>query len=106
MDLKKKMNKQFKILKAVLEGVGNYIYRKEDIEELSKERFNICKTCPLYTSRHTNGMFSSYCDSKKQVTEGDKTISGCGCQLELKTRVPNDHCPLDKWNKVITHEVK
>ena len=102
------MNKTIlRTLPAILKGVSNYVYRSEDLEALSKERFEICKNCPLYTS--TNGLFNitnSKCDEHKTIVEGDKQTSGCGCYLEIKTRVPNETCPMSKWNNVITKVIK
>jgi hypothetical protein len=97
-----------KVIPAILEGVSNYLYRSEDLEELSKERFDICKNCPLYTS--TDGLFNitnSKCDNDKTVVnENGEQIQGCGCFLQIKTRVPNESCPMSKWNKVLTKVIK
>lgn len=47
-------------------------------EEVSTNRFNICKTCEFLT-KTTN-----------QCTK-------CGCFMELKTKLEAATCPLGKW---------
>jgi hypothetical protein len=50
-------------------------------EVVSKERMEICKTCPNYVAL------------THQCTK-------CGCFMNLKTQLPNAVCPIGKWDQV------
>lgn len=56
-------------------------FRKKGINEhLVKKRLTICKSC----NDKINTSFGEVC-------------SQCGCILENKTRLENEHCDLCKW---------
>lgn len=59
-----------------MDGIKNSIIKKDDIENLSKKRMDIC-----------NG-----CDYKRGNRCGK-----CGCVLSFKTRSINAKCPVGKW---------
>lgn len=69
------------ILKKVLNILKGWYYKlfnkKEDI---AKNRLEICK----------------YCDNRVSSALGD-ACSLCGCILDAKTRVKDEHCEVDKW---------
>lgn len=48
-------------------------------EELSNERFNICKQCEFYDEK------------RAECTQ-------CGCYLPVKTTDLGEYCPVDKWS--------
>jgi hypothetical protein len=55
---------------------------------VAKERLSICQECPRF-AKLTN-----------QCKE-------CGCQMNLKTKLPNSFCPLGKWEAVeIRHDME
>lgn len=62
----------------IYSGVKNYISKKENIEELSKKRMEICTSC----------------DKFKKTT---KQCGICGCFMEFKTRSEQSVCPMQKW---------
>lgn len=47
-------------------------------EELATERLKVCAECP-------------------QMTKLTRQCKLCGCFLDLKVKVLNAHCPIDKW---------
>tara|TARA_B100000902_G_C27190581_1_gene853705 strand:+ start:803 stop:1012 length:210 start_codon:yes stop_codon:yes gene_type:complete len=57
---------------------GNENYNPFSNEKLKQERMAICASCPSYIA------FTKQC--KK-----------CGCFMELKTRMKDAKCPIDKW---------
>ena len=71
-------------LKNVYEGWKNVVITDEQVEQMAKERIEICNQCP----------------------ERMKSINVCGlchCPLIAKTRSPQEQCPQGKW-KVITKD--
>ena len=56
--------------------LGLWYWLKDENKDLYSNRVSIC-----------NG-----CDSNKRFTCGD-----CGCFKQLKLRLEDENCPLDKW---------
>jgi len=80
--------------KSIIEGILNNTFKKEHIEIIAKERFDICKQC---TKRDD---FGSTC----MVKGTQPCCAECGCSLKLKTRSLSSSCPLDKWKALVTEE--
>lgn len=83
----------------IIEGHFNELIGKN--ETVSQSRLKICYKCPLYT-RRLGGTCNSRLwlnpetgDVKTYPMKGYK--NGCGCRLQSKTRVLDNHCPLNKW---------
>lgn len=49
--------------------------------EIAQERFEICKACP-------------------ELIQATHQCKECGCMMNLKTKLPNASCPLNKWGQV------
>ena len=64
---------------------------KEEIERISKERLDICKSCPNHSSNH------------KTVRPDEHCVS-CGCTLSAKTKCLSCECPIFKWVAVLSDE--
>lgn len=69
--------------------------------DLSKQRMEICKACPIYSSRlgglcNSNLYLNPYTNEASTVKR-EGFIQGCGCRLSAKTTLPNASCPADKW---------
>lgn len=88
-------------LKDIAKGHILEVFNLE--EDLSNVRMNICKKCPLYT---ISELLGPLCNSKLYLNvDTNKTSelpregykNGCGCRLEAKTRLKDNHCPLNKW---------
>ena len=69
---------------------------------LSKERLEICKECPIFIQTS----YGPVCDSKQWISDDGTTSStsaksgykrGCGCRLTAKTTLKDNHCIVNKW---------
>lgn len=73
--------------KQIAEGIYNSTFIKEAVEEVAKERMDICNEC-LYNSKNSLNpfifMFPKYCRE-------------CKCNLKWKTHSMSASCPLSKW---------
>lgn len=76
-------------MKEIIEGYVNLLTNENN--ELSEKRIIICKACELYRD--------GICNPKRRTrhVETNKLITGCGCVLSAKTRVPTSKCPAGKW---------
>ena len=83
----------------IVNGHTKAIFNLE--EDLSKNRLQICYSCPLYSKR-----MGGICNSRLwlNVNTGDVStkskpgyIRGCSCILNAKTRLSNQKCPAGKW---------
>lgn len=72
-----------KTLPEILEGVKNYTFIDQEVEETAMKRLEICNPCE-----------SNSTPSKITITS---TCTSCGCLLQLKSRGKNSKCPKDKW---------
>jgi hypothetical protein len=61
------------------------------IEEISKERIDICKDCEHVSTKH-------------KTIRPDLHCTDCGCTLAAKTKCLSCKCPKDKWTAVISQE--
>lgn len=86
-------------LGQIVQGHANELFGLN--KDISKERLQICYSCPLYSQK-----LGGICNNKLWLNPltGDISIEqkegykrGCGCRLLAKTRLPNAHCPLNKW---------
>jgi len=78
--------------------VKNSVFKKEHIEDIAKERMNVCHACQLYTTDDAGCMIPGThpcCDQRQ---------GGCGCSLSLKIRSLSSECPLGKWKAELTQE--
>jgi len=83
---------------AILEGITNSIFKREDVEEIAQHRMQICKECDLLDEQGDGCMVPGTqpcCNEKK---------GGCGCSLSLKTKALSSDCPLGKWEAILTEE--
>jgi hypothetical protein len=83
---------------AILEGITNSIFKKEDVEEIAQHRMQICNECDLLDVQGEGCMVPGTqpcCNENK---------GGCGCSLSLKTRALSSDCPLGKWEAILTEE--
>lgn len=93
MSLKKNIIQIWKSKGQIIEGLTNSIFKKEDVEEISLYRLELCQECDLYTNDDSGCMVSltsPCCNALK---------GGCGCSLALKTRSLSSECPHPKSAK-------
>ena len=88
----------------IIDGHLKELFNKE--EDLSKQRVNICKSCPLYK---IDSILGEVCNSKLYLNLETNQVStyprkgyynGCGCRIQAKSRLITAKCPLNKWNNV------
>lgn len=84
-------------IKGILEGAWNSVFVKESIEEVAKERNEICKGCAM-NSEHAK-RFNNY-----KTFRPDFHCTVCGCDLHMKTRSLSSECPLGKWKALGSQE--
>lgn len=79
---------------AILEGIKNSIFPKEEIEAIAAERLSVCKACFYH---------SSNAKSRGYITRrSDDHCTHCSCPLLTKTRALSTSCPINKWGAVIS----
>lgn len=83
---------------AILEGVKNSIFKKEDVEEIAFHRMSICKACPLYDETGDGCMIPGTAPCCNQLK------GGCGCSLSFKTRSMSAFCEAGKWDAELSQE--
>lgn len=98
MSLKENIIRIWKAKGQILEGVTNSIFKKEDVEEIAKERMMICRRCDLYSE------IDAGCMVPGTTPCCDQTKGGCGCSLGFKTRSLSSDCPLGKWKAEISQQ--
>lgn len=72
-----------------------------NIEELTKQRLEICKACPLWEETS----YGPICSNRKWINKEGKVsylpkkdyVKGCGCKLLFKTKNSNLHCIVNLW---------
>lgn len=71
-------------------------------QELSEERFKICRNCKLYHK----AIYGEICNDDlylNPITNDvskyplDEYFQGCGCRLKAKTTLESATCPANKW---------
>ncbi len=87
----------------IIEGITNSIFKKDDVEEIARERHLICKT-------NQCGFYDPEGISPKAYYPGQESCGACGCKIAWKIRSLSSDCGLteiDKqplWNAIITKE--
>jgi len=83
----------------IINGHINEALGKE--QDLSIKRLAICYECPI--SKLTS--LGLICDNSKWISAKNEVsleakpgyTKGCGCRLQAKTRLPHNHCIINKW---------
>ena len=71
-------------LKSIVSGFSNLVFTKPEIEALAIERKVICDGCEV----------SKFGKSMRCL----RSLGGCGCFIKAKIRVPDEECPINKWD--------
>lgn len=81
----------------IYEGWKNNLFPSEElrplIEQVSRERMEICEACPMISTKHNRVRKDVHC-------------TDCGCVLSAKTKCLSCECPLKKWTAVIEDKEK
>lgn len=83
---------------AILEGIRNSIFRKEDVEEVAEQRTKICQGCESYD------MEGSGCVVPGSAPCCNANNGGCGCRIAWKVRALSEDCPKGKWKAILSFE--
>lgn len=95
--------RMFNKIKEITEGWKNYMFENPAVEEVAKDRAEVCGECP----EPTNGIFKVFDNQTIKFKDVEGLIcSKCGCPLSAKTRSPNSVCPLNKWYKMKIKDLK
>ena len=78
----------------ILEGITNYLFTTDTIEQIALERNTICLACPNVDLSGVNCL----------APGTQPCCSECGCSLKFKTRSLSSECPLKKWPALLTEE--
>ncbi len=90
----KKNKNIFKTGLEILEGIKNNIFKKEDVEAIAKDRWQICTECKSLDAVGT-----------KCAVPGTKPCCGeCGCSLGLMLRSLSSECPIGKWEAFLNEQ--
>lgn len=86
----------YKSRNQILEGIKNNMFKKSHVEEIAKERFDICKlnNCKEY----------DFVGTKCMVPGTHPCCGSCGCSLTLKTRALSADCPKGLWGSILTEK--
>lgn len=74
----KKLNQYIEKIRNIVIGWSLKIFGLED--DLANRRWVYCQTCP-----------------KKQNTKLGDVCTMCGCVIDAKVRVEDEHCDLGRW---------
>jgi hypothetical protein len=98
MSLKENIIRIWKNKNQIIEGITNSIFKREDVEEIAKERMSICRSCDLYTETDNGCLVPG--------TEPccNQTMGGCGCSLGFKTRSLSSACPMGYWKAEMSQQ--
>jgi hypothetical protein len=83
--------------KNIFEGIKNKLFKKENIEELAKQRLEICRS-------NVCGFYDKEGKGENVIIKGSESCNNCGCNLELKTRCLHCACPIKLWDAVASEE--
>lgn len=83
--------------RGLLEGAWNSVFVKESIEEVHKERLQMCEKC-VYNSTVMKEQ------TNYKTFRPDFHCTLCGCNLDMKTRCMACECPIQKWRALISEE--
>ena len=92
----KKYLSVFKNADKIVEGIKNNIFKKEHIEAVATDRFQICIKCSLFDAT------GDHC-----IAPGTQPCcSDCGCSLAFKVRSLSSSCPKGFWDALATEELE
>ncbi len=90
----KGVKKIFQNRNQILEGIKNKLFKKEHVEAIAKDRWQICIKCE---SLDVKG-------DKCTMPATQPCCGECGCSLGFKLRSLSSACPSDKWKAVLTED--
>jgi len=86
----------FKNVDKIAEGIKNNMFKKEHIEAIFTDRYQICAKCPLLDLEGTSCL----------APGTQPCCSDCGCSLDFKLRSLSSECPKGNWPTVTSEETE
>lgn len=90
----KKYIDAFKNIDKITEGIKNNIFKKEHIEAVATDRFQICIKCSLFDAKGDDCLAAGT----------QPCCSDCGCSLTFKVRSLSSECPKGYWDALVTED--
>jgi len=90
----KKYLDAFRNAGKIAEGIKNNVFKKEHVEAIATERFQICIKCSLFDAKGDSCL----------APGTQPCCSDCGCSLGFKVRSLSSECPKSFWDSVTTEE--
>lgn len=87
-------------VKHILEGIGNSIFVKDEVEKIAKARQAICAVCPKNSDNVGMGDTGPHYNST--IAKIHTYCTMCACNLHAKVRSLHTSCPIEKWEAVAT----
>lgn len=86
--------------KQILEGLGNSILIRQEIENIANQREVICMSneCGSYDS------IGEGCEIKGTQPCCSNLTGGCGCVISLKIRALSSECPKGYWPSIMSDQ--
>jgi len=89
-------------VKHILEGIGNSIFVKEEVEKIANKRMEICNVCPKNSANRDQPYFNP--GKFFNAIRPDVHCSMCACNLHAKVRSLKSACPIGSWPAEATEE--
>tara|TARA_R100000935_G_scaffold3572_3_gene9029 strand:- start:546 stop:881 length:336 start_codon:yes stop_codon:yes gene_type:complete len=84
----------FKNADQIADGIKNKLFKKEHVEAIFTDRWQICVNCSELDLKGENCL----------APGTQPCCSDCGCSLEFKLRSLSSECPKGKWSLITSEE--
>ena len=88
------LKKIWKEKRKIFEGLKNYVFIDEFVEQIYNERMDTCNSCEFIDTTGNSCI----------VPGTQPCCSICGCSLKLKGRSLSSSCDKEFWKAIITPE--
>tara|TARA_R100000951_G_scaffold73043_3_gene61483 strand:+ start:2073 stop:2411 length:339 start_codon:yes stop_codon:yes gene_type:complete len=95
--IKSKWSKYLDIFKnadKIADGIKNNIFKKEHVEAVATDRFQVCIKCSLFDSKGDDCL----------APGTQPCCSDCGCSLAFKVRSLSSECPKGYWYAYVSEK--
>jgi hypothetical protein len=92
----KKYLNAFKSLDKITEGIKNNVFKKEHVEAIFTDRYQVCSDCVLLDLKGTDCL----------APGSQPCCSDCGCSLDFKLRSLSSECPKGYWPAIVPEETE
>jgi hypothetical protein len=92
----KKYLDAFNNLDKITEGIKNNMFKRDHIEAIFTDRYQVCAECPLLDLKGTSCL----------APGTQPCCSDCGCSLDYKLRSLSSECPKGYWPAIVSEDVE